>query len=48
MMHYFLGQEVSQRIDEIFPSHGKYTVKILNKFSVTECKIHRDGFKEKD
>jgi hypothetical protein len=38
MMHYFLGQEVWKRIDEIFMSKGKYTVGILNKFSMTECK----------
>ena len=38
MMHYFLGQEVWQRIDEIFLSQGKYTVGILKKFSMTECK----------
>jgi hypothetical protein len=38
MMHYFLGLEVWQRIDEIFPSQGKYTMEILKKFSMTECK----------
>jgi hypothetical protein len=38
MMHYFLGQEVWQRIDEIFPSQGKYIVGILTKFSMIECK----------
>jgi hypothetical protein len=38
MMHYFLGQEVWQRTDEIFLSQGKYTVGILKKFSMTECK----------
>jgi hypothetical protein len=38
MMHYFLGQEVWQRADEIFLSQGKYTVGILNKFSMTKCK----------
>jgi hypothetical protein len=27
MMHYFLGLEVWQRTDEIFPSQGKYTVR---------------------
>jgi hypothetical protein len=36
MMHYFLGQEVWHRIDEIFLSQGKYTVGILKKFSMTE------------
>ena len=38
MMHYFLGQEVWQRTDKIFLSQGKYTVGILKKFSMTECK----------
>jgi hypothetical protein len=38
MMHYFLGQEVCKRTDEIFLSQGKYTVGILNKFSMKECK----------
>jgi hypothetical protein len=36
MMHYFLGLEVWQRIDEIFLSQGKYTVEILKKFGMTE------------
>jgi hypothetical protein len=38
MMHYFLGLEVWQRTNEIFPSQGKYTVGILNKFGMTDCK----------
>jgi hypothetical protein len=38
MMHYFLGLEVWQRTDEIFPSQGKYTVEILKKFGMTDCK----------
>jgi hypothetical protein len=38
MMHYFLGLEVWQRTDEIFLSQGKYTVEILKKFGMTECK----------
>jgi hypothetical protein len=38
MMHYFLGLEVWQRTDEIFLNQGKYTMKILNKFGMTECK----------
>jgi hypothetical protein len=38
MMHYFLGLEVWQRIDEIFLSRGKYKVEILKKFSMTYCK----------
>ena len=28
-------------------SQGKYTVKVLKKLSMTECKIHRDSLKKK-
>ena len=38
MMHYFLGLEVWQETDEIFLSQGKYTVEILKKFGMTDCK----------
>jgi hypothetical protein len=38
LMHYLLGLELWQRIDEIFLSQGKYTVEILKKFGMTECK----------
>jgi hypothetical protein len=38
MMHYFLGLEVWQRNDAIFPSQGKYTVEILKKFGMIDCK----------
>jgi hypothetical protein len=38
MMHYFLGLEVWQRTNEIFLSQGKYTVEILKKLGMTECK----------
>ena len=38
MMHYFLGLEVRHRTDEIFLSQGNYTMGILKKFSMTECK----------
>jgi hypothetical protein len=38
MMHYFLGLEVWQRANEIFPSQGKYTVEILKKFGMTDYK----------
>jgi hypothetical protein len=38
MMHYFLGLEVWQRTDDIFPSQGKYTVEILKKFRMMDCK----------
>jgi hypothetical protein len=38
IMHYFLGLEVWQRTDELFPSQGKYTVEILKKFGMTDYK----------
>jgi hypothetical protein len=38
LMHYFLGLEVWQRIDEIFLSQGKYTVDILRRFGILDCK----------
>jgi hypothetical protein len=38
LMHYFLGLKVWQRTDEIFLSQGKYTMEILKKLSMTECK----------
>jgi hypothetical protein len=38
MMHYFLGPEVWQRSDEIFLIQGKYTVEILKKFGMLNCK----------
>jgi hypothetical protein len=38
MMHYLLGLEVWHRTDEIFLSQEKYTVEILKKFGMTDCK----------
>jgi hypothetical protein len=38
MMHYFLGLEVWQRTDEIFPSQGQYTVEILKRFGMLNLK----------
>jgi hypothetical protein len=38
LMHYFLGLEVWQRTNEIFLSQGKYTMEILKKFSMKECR----------
>jgi hypothetical protein len=38
MMHYFLGPEVWQRQDEIFLNQGKYTVEILKRFGMLDCK----------
>jgi hypothetical protein len=52
MIHYFLGLEVWQRTHEIFLSQGKYTVEILKKFGMTECKCHTytngDRFEENE
>jgi hypothetical protein len=38
MMHYFLGLKVWQRTDEIFLSQRKYTVEILRRFGILDCK----------
>ena len=38
MMHYFLGLEVWQNLDEIALSQGKYTVEILKRFGMMDCK----------
>jgi hypothetical protein len=38
MMHYFLGIEVWKRTNEILPGQGKYTVEILKKFGMMDCK----------
>jgi hypothetical protein len=38
LMHYFLGLEVWQRTNEIFPIQGKYTMEILKKFGMIEYK----------
>jgi hypothetical protein len=37
-MHYFLGLEVWQGTNEIFMSQGKYTIEILRRFEMLECK----------
>jgi hypothetical protein len=37
-MHYFLGLEVWKRSDEIFLNQGKYTLEILKKFKMKDCK----------
>ena len=37
-MHYFLGREVWLFIDEIFLNQGKYTIEILNRFRMLDCK----------
>jgi hypothetical protein len=38
MMHYFLGLEVWQRPDDIFLSQGKYTMEIMQRFRMMDCK----------
>ena len=38
MMHYFLGFEVWQNPNEIFLNQGKYTVEILKRFMMMDCK----------
>ena len=38
MMHYFLGLEVWQYLDEIFLNQGKYTLEILKRFGMIDCK----------
>jgi hypothetical protein len=37
-MHYFLVLELWHRNDNIFLSQGKYTMEILNKFGMLNCK----------
>jgi hypothetical protein len=38
LMHYLLGLEVWQRQGEIFLAQGKYTVDVLNRFGMMNCK----------
>ena len=38
LMHYFLGLEVWQRQKEIFLGQGKYTINILKRFGMLDCK----------
>jgi hypothetical protein len=38
LMHYFLGLEVWQKPGEIFLGQGKYTIEILSRFSIMDCK----------
>ena len=38
MMHYFLGMEVWRNADGIFLGQGKYSVEILKKFGMLDCK----------
>jgi hypothetical protein len=38
LMHYFLGLEVWQSPQRIFLNQGKYTIEILKRFNMLECK----------
>ena len=38
-MHYFLGLEVWEFPDVIFLNQGKYTVDILKRFGMLDCKV---------
>jgi hypothetical protein len=38
LMHYFLGLEVWKRHGEIFLAQGKYTVDVLKRFGMMDCK----------
>jgi hypothetical protein len=38
LMHYYLGLEVWQKHGEVFLGQGKYTIKILQKFGMMDCK----------
>jgi hypothetical protein len=38
LMHYFLGLEVWQSPEKIFLNQGKYTIEILKRFDMLECK----------
>ena len=38
MMHYFLGMEVWKSTDGVFLGQGKYTVEILKRFGMIDCK----------
>eukprot|EP00253_Pinus_taeda_P023475 PITA_23475 len=38
LINYFLGLEVWQKPGEIFLSQGKYVVKVLERFSMVDCK----------
>ena len=37
-LHFFLGLEVRQSKDEVLLSQGKYTVDILKRFGMLDCK----------
>ena len=37
-MHYFLGLEVLQQKEEIFLGQGRYTIEILKRFQMEDCR----------
>lgn len=37
LIHYFLGLEVWKKSGEVFLSQGKYVVKLLERFGMSEC-----------
>jgi hypothetical protein len=44
MIHYFLGQEASQRTDEIFLSQGKHIVDIREvQYDKIQIHVYTDG-----
>jgi hypothetical protein len=47
LMHYFLGLEVWQSPERIFLNQGKYTVEILKRFDMLECKSMNTPMEEK-
>jgi hypothetical protein len=47
LMHYFLGLEVWQSLERIFLNQGKYTVEILKRFDMLECKPMNTPMEEK-
>ena len=38
LMHYYLGPEAWKKRGEVFLGQGKYTIKILQKFGMMDCK----------
>jgi len=38
IMHYYLGLEMWQKLGEIYLRQGKYVIKMLQKFGMTNCK----------
>lgn len=37
-MHYYLGLELWQGLDEIYLGQGKYVIEMLKKFDMMDCK----------